>query len=173
MNTVSAWALVNNSNQVAKRAKWLLICGPFPIYFLKCELWRLYVTSHSTFGTGFLATVKSPYKVLNMSDQVATYPNLRSEHLKILPNLSNRILYQEIPTTIPSLSSDEKANFLNIILKCFVPDISNEETKFHISFLDNEEAPEAIKAVSPHFSWVKRNQYSLLALMNFIPDLCS
>ena len=108
-----------------------------------------------------------------MSDQVATYPNLRSEHLKILPNLSNRILYQEIPTTIPSLSSDEKANFLNIILKCFVPDISNEETKFHISFLDSEEAPAAVKAISPHFSWVKKNQYSLLALMNFIPDLCS
>ena len=108
-----------------------------------------------------------------MSDLVPTYPSLRSEHLKILPNLSNRICYQEIPTTLPSLSSDEKANFLNIILKCFVPDISNEETKFHISFLDSEEAPAAVKAISPQFSWVKKNQYSLLALMNFIPDLCS
>ena len=92
-----------------------------------------------------------------MSDLVATYPSLRSEHLKILPNLSNRICYQEIPTTFPSLSSDEKDNFLNIILKCFVPDISNEETKFHISFLDSEEAPAAVKAISPHFSWVKKN----------------
>merc|ERR1712082_396656 len=45
------------------------------------------------------------------------------------------------PTTLPPLSSDEKATFLNIMVKCFVPDITNEETKFHISFLDNDEAP--------------------------------
>ena len=108
-----------------------------------------------------------------MSDLVATYPSLRSEHLEILPNLSNRILYQDIPTTLPSLSSDEKATFLSIMIKCFVPDISNEETKFHISFLDNDQAPTAIRAISPQFSWVKRNQYSLLGLMNFIPDLIS
>ena len=108
-----------------------------------------------------------------MSDLVPTYPSLRSEHLEILPNLSNRILYQDIPTTLPSLSSDEKATFLNIMVKCFVPDISNEETKFHISFLDNDQAPTAIRAISPQFSWVKRNQYSLLGLMNFIPDLIS
>ena len=108
-----------------------------------------------------------------MSEPVTTYPNLRSEHLEILPNLSNKIDYQEIPTMLPVLSSDEKANFLNIILKCFVPDVSIEETKFHISFLEIEEAAEAIKAISPQFSWVKKNQYTLLALMNFIPDLCS
>ena len=108
-----------------------------------------------------------------MSDQPPSYPNLRTEHLEILPNLSNRICYQDIPTTLPALSSDEKATFLNIMVKCFVPDIANEETKFHISFLDNEDAPTAIKQIGPQFRWVKRNQYSLLGLMNFIPDLVS
>ena len=108
-----------------------------------------------------------------MSDLVPTYPSLRSEHLEILPNLSNRISYQDIPTTLPALSSDEKANFLNTMIKCFVPDVTNEETKFRISFLDNDEAPTAIRQISPQFSWVKRNQYSLLGLMNFVPDLVS
>ena len=108
-----------------------------------------------------------------MSEPVATYPNLRSEHLEILPNLSNKIDYMEIPTTLPVLSSNEKANFLDTILKCFIPNVTMEETKFHISFLESEEAVDAIKAISPQFSWVKKNQYTLLALMNFIPDLCS
>ena len=108
-----------------------------------------------------------------MSDQPPSYPNLRTEHLEILPNLSQRICYQDIPTKMPDLSSDEKATFLNIMVKCFVPDITNEETKFHISFLDNDEAPTAIRQICPQFRWVKRNQYSLLGLMNFIPDLVS
>ena len=74
---------------------------------------------------------------------------------------------------MPALSSDEKATFLNIMVKCFVPDITNEETKFHISFLDNDDAATAIRQISPQFSWVKRNQYSLLGLLNFVPDLVS
>ena len=89
-----------------------------------------------------------------MSDLVPNYPSLRSEHLEILPNLSNRILYQDVPTSLPVLSSEEKANFLNTVVKCFIPDVTIEETKFRINFLDNEDAPEAIKAISPQFSWV-------------------
>ena len=108
-----------------------------------------------------------------MSDLVSNYPSLRSEHLEILPNLSNRILYQDVPTSLPVLSSEEKANFLNTVVKCFIPDNTIEETKFRIHYLDNEDAPEAIKAISPQFNWVKRNQYSLLALMNFVQDLLS
>ena len=85
-----------------------------------------------------------------MSDLVPNYPSLRSEHLEILPNLSNRILYQDVPTTLPVLSSDEKATFLNTIVKCFVPDVTIEETKFRISFLDNEDAPTAIRQIPPN-----------------------
>ena len=84
-----------------------------------------------------------------MSDLVPNYPSLRSEHLEILPNLSNRILYQDVPTSLPVLSSEEKANFLNTVVKCFIPDVTIEETKFRISFLDNEDAPTAIRAISP------------------------
>ena len=108
-----------------------------------------------------------------MSDLISSYPSLKSEHLEILPNLSNRILYQDIPTSLPTLSIEEKASFLNTVAKCFIKDNTIKETKFRINYLDNDVAPEAIKAISPQFSWVKRNQYSLLALMNFVQDLLS
>ena len=108
-----------------------------------------------------------------MSEPVASYPNLGPEHLEILPNLSNKIDYQDVPTTIPPLSPEQKASFLDAILKCFVPNVTLDETKFHISFLENEEAVRTIKGISPQFSWAKRNQYTLLAMMNFIPDLCN
>ena len=97
-----------------------------------------------------------------MSDSTPSYPSLRTEHLEILPTLSQRICYQDIPTMMPALSSDEKATFLNIMVKCFVPDVTNLETAFHISFLDNDDA-----------AWVKKTQYSLLGLLNFVPDLVS
>ena len=108
-----------------------------------------------------------------MSEPLASYPNLGPEHLEILPNLSNKIAYQDVPTTIPPLSPDQKASFLDAILKCFVPNATLEETKFHISFLENEDAVRTIKGISPQFSWAKRNQYTWLAMMNFIPDLCN
>ena len=108
-----------------------------------------------------------------MSEPLASYPNLGPEHLEILPNLSNKIAYQDVPTTIPPLSPEQKASFLDAILKCFVPNLTLEETKFHISFLENEDAVRTIKGISPQFSWAKRNQYTLLAMMNFIPDLCN
>ena len=90
-----------------------------------------------------------------MSEPVASYPDLGPEHLEILPNLSNKINYQDVPTTLPPLSPEQKASFLDAILKCFVPNVTMEETKFHISFLENEEAVRAIKGISPQFSWPK------------------
>ena len=110
-----------------------------------------------------------------MSDQVQilNYPSLRDEHLEILPNLSQRIHYQDIPTLAPALSSEEKASFLNIMVKCFRPDVTNLETKFQISFLDNDDASAAIRQISPQLSWVKNTQYCLLGLLNFVPELVS
>ena len=86
-----------------------------------------------------------------MSEPLASYPNLGPEHLEILPNLSNKIAYQDVPTTIPPLSPDQKASFLDAILKCFVPNATLDETKFHISFLENEDAVRTIKGISPVF----------------------
>ena len=110
-----------------------------------------------------------------MSDLISSssYPSLKTEHLEILPNLSNKILYQEIPSSLPNLTVEEKAVFLNTVAKFFIEDNTIDETKFRITYLDNDVAPEAIRQISPQFSWVKRNQYSLLALMNFVPDLLS
>ena len=110
-----------------------------------------------------------------MSDQIATtqYPSLKMEYLEIIPNLSNRILYQEIPTDIPNLSLEEKANFLNTILKIFVEDTNLEETRFRITYLDDDTHSQAFSALHQEFSWVQPNQYSLLALVNFVPQLFS
>ena len=108
-----------------------------------------------------------------MSEVVSSYPSLKSEHLEILPNLSIKILYQEIPSSLPNLTVEEKAVFLNTVAKFFIEDNTIDETKFRITYLDNDVAPEAIRQISPQFSWVKRNQYSLLALMNLVPDLLS
>ena len=110
-----------------------------------------------------------------MSDQIATtqYPSLKMEYLEIIPNLSNRILYQEIPTDIPNLSLEEKANFLNTILKIFVEDTNLEETRFRIKYLDDDTHSQAFRALHQEFSWVQPNQYSLLALVNFVPQLFS
>ena len=110
-----------------------------------------------------------------MSDQIssANYPSLKTEYLEILPNLSNKILYQEIPSSLPNLTVEEKAVFLHTIAKFFIEDTSLDETKFRITYLDDDIAPQAIRQISPQFSWVRCNQYSLLALMNFVPDLLS
>ena len=108
-----------------------------------------------------------------MSDQIATtqYPSLKSEYLEIIPNLSNRILYQEIPTCLPNLSLEEKALFLNTILKIFVEDTNLEEIRFRITYLDDDTHSQAFRALHQEFSWVQPNQYSLLALVNFVPQL--
>ena len=110
-----------------------------------------------------------------MSDQIQVldYPSLRDEYLEILPNLSLRIQYQDIPTVAPALSSEDKAAFLDILLKCFHPSVTNLETRFQISFLENDEASSAIRAISPQLNWVKNTQYCLLGLLNFVPGLVS
>ena len=96
-----------------------------------------------------------------MSDQIssANYPSLKTEYLEILPNLSNKILYQEIPSSLPNLTVEEKAVFLNTILKTFVEDNSLDEIKFRINYLDDDTAPQAFRQISPEFSWVRCNQY--------------
>ena len=93
------------------------------------------------------ASLRNPFSRLNncapaMSDQIQVldYPNLREEHLEILPNLSLRIQYQDIPTVAPVLSSEDKAAFLDILVKCFHPSVTNIETRFRISFLENVQA---------------------------------
>ena len=110
-----------------------------------------------------------------MSDQVSTenYPSLKTEYLEIIPNLSNKILYQEIPSSLPNLNLEEKAVFLHTLLKTFIEDNNLEETKFRITYLDDDTAPQAFRAISPELSWVRPNQYSLLALVNFVPELLS
>ena len=110
-----------------------------------------------------------------MSDQIPTtqYPSLKLEYLEIIPNLSNRILYQEIPTDVPNLSLEEKAKFLDTVLKIFVEDVNLEETGFRIKYLDDDNYSQAFRALHRDFAWVQPNQYSLLAIVNFVPQLFS
>ena len=56
--------------------------------------------------------------------QVLDYPNLSEEHLEILPNLNVKLQYQDVPTVAPILSHEEKAQFLDVILKCFHPSVT-------------------------------------------------
>ena len=97
-----------------------------------------------------------------MSDQIATtnYPSLKSEYLEIIPNLSNKILYQEIPTSLPNLSLEEKALFLNTLLKTFNEDNNLEETRFRITYLNDDTASQAFRAINQELSWVRPNQYA-------------
>ena len=84
-----------------------------------------------------------------MSDLISSsnYPSLKTEYLEILPNLSNKILYQEIPSSLPNLTVEEKAVFLNTIAKFFIEDTSLNETKFRITYLDDDVAPQAIRQI--------------------------
>ena len=94
--------------------------------------------------------------------QVLDYPNLSEEHLEILPNLNLKLQYQDVPTVAPILSPEKKAQFLDVILKCFHPSVTNIETGFKISFLEDDRASSQIRAISPGFQWVKNSQYCLL-----------
>ena len=89
-----------------------------------------------------------------MSDLISSssYPSLKTEHLEILPNLSIKIL---IPSSLPNLTVEEKAVFLNTVAKFFIEDNSIDEIKFRITYLDNDVAPQTIRQISPQFSWVK------------------
>ena len=66
------------------------------------------------------------------------------------------------------MSSDEKAAFLNILINCVTSYVGDTETSFRITFLQNDDSAEAIRRLNSGFSWVKANQYSLLALLNFV-----
>ena len=66
---------------------------------------------------------------------------------------------------------EEKSTFLDILLKCFLHEETNIETGFKISYLLDDQAASAIRAISSGFQWVRSNQYCLLALLNFVPSL--
>ena len=103
--------------------------------------------------------------------QVANYPSLNVEHLEILPNLAAKLQYHEVPTVPPIMSQDKKSAFLDVLLKCFLPSVTNIETGFKISYHQDDQAALAIRSISTGFQWVESNQYCLLALLNFVPSL--
>ena len=105
--------------------------------------------------------------------QVSDYTSLSEEHLEILPNLTVKLQYQDVPTVAPILSHEEKAALLDVLLKCFHPSVTNIETGFKISFLEHDQAASAIRSISPGFQWVKNTLYCLLGILNFIPSLVS
>ena len=109
--------------------------------------------------TYFFGGLPEYFQRAKMSDLISSsnYPSLKTEYLEILPNLSNKILYQEIPSSLPNLTVEEKVVFLNTVAKFFIEDNSIDETKFRITYLDNDVAPQAIRQISPQFSWVRCN----------------
>ena len=110
-----------------------------------------------------------------MSEPVLTtqYPSLKLEHLEIIPIFSNKILYQDVPTHIPNLTLEEKTKFRDAVLKTFEEDVDLVETGFRIKYLDDPSYSLAFKAIHKDFEWVQQNQYSLLAICNFVPQLFS
>ena len=100
-----------------------------------------------------------------------SYPLLSVQQLEVLPVLSAKLQYFEIPTVAPAMSQDEKIQFLDVILKCFVHEVNNLETGFKITYLLDDTTAAAIRAINSGFSWVRPNMYCLLALLNFIPSL--
>ena len=69
------------------------------------------------------------------------------------------------------MSFDEIAACLDILLKQVVPSVTDIETGFQITFLQNNPAAQTLRQLNSWFQWVKANQYSLLALLNFVPSL--
>ena len=100
-----------------------------------------------------------------------SYPLLSVQQLEVLPVLSTKLQYFEIPTLASAMSQDEKIQLLDVILKCFVHEVSNLETGFKITYLLDDSAASSIRAINSGFSWVRPNMYCLLALLNFIPNL--
>ena len=105
-----------------------------------------------------------------MSDFIhpGSYPILSVAALEVLPVLSAKLQYVEIPSTAPPMSQDEKIQFLDIILKCFKHEVNNHETRFQITFLTDDSSAASIRAINSGFSWVRSSMYSLLALLNFV-----
>ena len=110
-----------------------------------------------------------------MSEPVLTtqYPELKNEHLEIIPLFSNKILYQNVPTHIPNLTLEEKSKFLDAVLKTFEKDDDLVETGFRIKYLEDPSYSLAFKSIHKDFGWIQQNYYSLLAICNFVPQLFS
>ena len=89
---------------------------------------------------------------------IPSYPSFNIQHLEILPALSAKLQYFEIPTSAPMMSSEEKAAFLDILIKCVVPHVSDTETGFQVTYLQNEDCAQAIRRLNSGFQWVKSNQ---------------
>ena len=68
-----------------------------------------------------------------------------------MPNLAAKLQYHEIPCSPPLMSSDEKAAFIDIMLKCVIPCVGDTETGFRITFLSNDDGAEAIPKLKPIF----------------------
>ena len=93
-----------------------------------------------------------------------SYPLLSVQQLEVLPVLSAKLQYFEIPTVAPAMSQDEKIQLLDAVLKCFVHEVTNLETGFKITYLLDDSAASSIRAINSIFSWVRPNMYCLLAL---------
>ena len=99
------------------------------------------------------------------------YPELKNEHLEIIPLFSNKLLYQNVPTQIPNLTLQEKSKFLGAVLSIFEKDDSLTETGFRIDYLENPAHQQVFKSIHKDFGWIQQNTYSLLAICNFLPQI--
>ena len=99
------------------------------------------------------------------------YPKLESQQLEIIPLFSNKLLYQDVPSTIPNLTLQEKCKFLAAVLNIFEKDDNLKETGFRIDYLENPDHQQVFKSINKDFDWIKQNTYSLLAICNFLPQI--
>ena len=99
------------------------------------------------------------------------YPKLESKQLEIIPLFSNKLLYQDVPTTLPNLNLQEKCKFLTCVLNIFEKDDNLKETGFRIDYLENPDHQQAFKSIHRDFNWINQNTYSLLAICNFVPQI--
>ena len=99
------------------------------------------------------------------------YPKLESKQLEIIPLFSNKLLYQDVPSTLPNLTLQEKCKFLTCVLNIFKKDDDLKETGFRIDYLENPDHQQAFKSIHRDFNWINQNTYSLLAICNFVPQI--
>ena len=99
------------------------------------------------------------------------YPKLESKQLEIIPLFSNKLLYQDVPTTLPNLNLQDKCKFLTCVLNIFEKDDNLKETGFRIDYLQNPNHQQAFKSIHRDFNWINQNTYSLLAICNFVPQI--
>ena len=89
--------------------------------------------------------------------QPGSYLLLSIQPLEVLPVLSAKLQYFEIPNVAPAMSQDEKIQLLNTILKCFAHEVNNLETGFKIKYLLDDTSAAAIRAINSGFSCVRPN----------------